>query len=294
MKILFVVLFAVIGLFGCEDIVSEVDLPTDGSRVVVSAYISPTDTLISVYLLESSPLFSDSDQDSDYDYDNYYSNGKVIQNAKVLLSRANSSAITLVFDEEKGKYTIDAKLFPIEYGQTYTLNVTTEDGKEVSAITTIPTGYFSDIETKVDKVDAHSTNDFYNISVSWIDEKGMDNYYRLAFVNCLEYDCQGFYVSGERLNFLVSDQGKDGGKLGVSNSELYLYDNYGSNDGLGENDTINVVITKLAKPYYEFLKYSYTYEESPFSEPTTTATNIEGGLGVFVGYATFNKEIVLE
>lgn len=289
MKYLFVILVAAIGLFSCEDIVTEVDLPKEESRVVVSSFISPTDTLVSVYLLKSSPLFSDQEYDDVY-YDDYYQNEKVIRDAQVLLSKANSPAVALVFDEEKGSYTIDAKLFPIEYGQTYTLKVITKEGKEVTAATTIPTAYFSEIDMKVNKVDSNSDNETYNVSVSWIDEKEIENYYSVAYEHCSEYGCNNYYVD-DRLNLLLADEGKDGQRLGVNNSELHDYRYYGGSD---ENETNELVVVKLAKTYYDFLRYSYTYEENPFSEPSSEVTNIEGGLGVFVGYVTFRKELVLE
>lgn len=287
MRQVYVGLLLILGLIGCEDIVTDVDLPKEESRVVVSSFITPTDSLVSVYLLESSPLFSDVEDD----YDGYYGDEKLIKDARVFIAKQHAAFVALNYNEERGKYVIDTELFPIEYGQTYMLKVITKDGHEVSATTTIPTNYFPNLEIEVDKIDSQYDNDLYNVSVWWLDEKSIDNYYRVSYESCDELNCYGAHVAGDKLRLLLSDEGKDGGKVGVSKCELYQYIPSG---GIDANDSANVVITKLDKTYFDFLRYTYTYEENPFSEPRTAVTNIKGGLGVFVGYTTFKQKLMLE
>jgi Domain of unknown function (DUF4249) len=135
-------------LSSCETLVDDLPLsrfPELKSKLVLTSFISPQDSVLSVRLSQSTPLFGeypsqktmkiiDSKGDTiliaDYDTEN------IIDNAQVIISNGKISK-TIPFNISKREYLISTSLFPIEAGKTYTLSAKTKE-LYAEATTTIP------------------------------------------------------------------------------------------------------------------------------------------------------------
>jgi hypothetical protein len=243
---------------------ADVKLPSVESKLVINAFISPQDTMIKVTVSLSQPLFNNSNSTQ-------YSS---IDNATVQVSNGSSTQ-TLTYNSTDYYYFLNATQLPIIAGNTYYLTVTTPDGKNVNASTTIPS-----IDTTLSFSTHQSTNPNSGtqvyINASWNDIPGSEDYYQLAFytsaMQIQDLDTSYIYYLAGSDNF--SDKNVDGQTMNNS-LEVYLYDVTSK----GELELIHA-----SKEYYLY--------HSKFAEPVIMYTNINGGYGVFAGFNQYKKTVV--
>ncbi|MBC7892077.1 MAG: DUF4249 family protein, partial [Sphingobacteriaceae bacterium] len=116
-------------LASCQNLREEIEpaaLTGQADKLVVTSFISPQDSLLSVKVTRSQTLGTDP-----------ISTAAPVTNARVVLSNGSAS-VTLVYSAQRQFYGVEAKKFPIGSGKTYTLNVQTPDGQRVSARCTVP------------------------------------------------------------------------------------------------------------------------------------------------------------
>lgn len=255
----------------CDTMVTNVTPPNVEQELIVYSFISPDEPHITVEIRKTMPIFSGSVSGSD-----------TIANATVVLKQGGSQMQIPYIGN--GKYRMLQSQFPLSAGLRYELEVTTPDGKRVTAATTIP----------VEK----PTIDSFNLSqqagpfgltldllrVYWNDVSSSKNYYQL-------------YTTSESTNedSLFGDPGKF-----VLDNQV-LDDEFAQNNrittsfqtslGLSPGDTagIEMILAHTDEAYYRYHLLRLNYSGSnPFSEPTVMFNNVNGGVGVFGSYR-YNK-----
>lgn len=283
-------------LLSCKSLVKEIDpsiLPQTDSKLVIACFISPQDTVLSAKVTETKVLIgSTGDIRND------------LENATVKLSDGVKT-VQLVYSATLGYYRILPKELPIIVGKTYSIDVSTPDGRKVNATTTVP----NNVPIKEIKVDSSSNtsgfggnqvvNTSYTVKVIWQDIANATNYYRALSVFDIIYDIPDSLDNKTIIKKLITsivdlrtldDKDTDGQLLSLSRE--YQPNNVGANiQGnqieLGKRlDKIKVGLFQTDINYYNYHTSLRKQRENnnPFAEPVLLFTNINGGFGCFGAY----------
>lgn len=256
---------------------ADVKLPTVESKLVINSFISPQDTIVTVEVTLSQPLYNNPNSGQ-------YSS---ITNATVQINDGVNTQ-TLVYNSTKNYYFISTSLLPILVGNTYFLTVSTPDGKNVSASAVIPSSN-STLTFSSQQVNNPSNHDKYIIEASWNDAAGTEDYYRLSFYNRYFYTGSNNDTAySNSYSNLFSDKGSDG-RIFNQNFEVYKSPfNMGSDGG-------ELYLIHASKEYYLFhTKLTDAGNGgNPFSEPVQMYSNINGGYGVFAGFNQYKLHVPL-
>jgi hypothetical protein len=269
------------GLFACKPQKAKIELPKAEEKLVVSCFISPDDSLITATVRLSKPKF------------NAYATGPQkgfnddIQNAKVVISDGAKST-ALVFDPLYLFYKATTKQLPIVGGKTYFLKVSTPDGKEISATTTVPADRLSIKQIDIRKTIDKTTELNFEVGVSVNDIPNQTNYVAIG---------ANGYILGSTSNTFIPVDTTDFGGVSVSyfdDDEKVAKTTFFSSSlaGFGYGgDTItkaaiNVAVLNCNKDFYLFNRSAALNEFSggPFSDPVLVYTNITNGFGCFGAY----------
>jgi hypothetical protein len=251
----------------------KLKMPETSSKPAVFAYISPDDSIISVRVTRSMPLFESFNE----------SNFEPQYNAKVLLSN-DSKEVRLVFNSSTGNYEIKEESFEIEYGRTYKLIVTLENGQTAYGETRVPSKKVK-INNALYTSRTINTSTILNVFVSYNDDASMANYYNLFVCSIDTIGSDTIYKGIDEREFSVSPE-VQGGEQKLM---LGLYDSVSVKRAIG----FDCNLLSCSKEYYLFYKSLYSYSGgSPFSEPMPIYSNMTNGFGVFAAYVSDKKRII--
>jgi len=269
-------LLVLVALSGCEDYV-DIDIPQQEKKIVAYSFISPQDTMIKVFVGNSVPLFANT-QSFQFEFE--------LTNATVKLTDGLDEII-VPFNYDTFNFEYPSNEYPIVPGKTYTLTISAEGYKTITAQTTVPshTPLFESTELVLlqeDNNNGFGPENRYAIDMKWNDIAGTENYYSVNI----------FSTYGEFTNpdarYYFTDRDADGTTLS-RRAETY---SYVYPDG-GSTPSFRVYLLNVNSDYYLYHRSieNITYGD-PFSEPTITYTNFENGLGCF---GAFNgSSVVIE
>ncbi len=293
-------LLGLMALPGCTGLRNEVDpaqLRLDSSKVVVSCFLSPQDSVLAVKVTRSSTVVGDSL--------NLLETGNNITDATVTLSEGDRSVqlfynnIQTPGDSLQPYYSIDARLLPIRAGRTYKLTVQTTNRGKLSSTCTIPQSV-TPTAVAFDSLADQSRRQpqRYYVRVRWQDPAGQTNAYQVAGI--FRYTVSGPNFREEKYNSLsfdddnrglFTDAGVDGTTLVSGRAFLTLPTSSSSSQPTfsSQFNTASVIINLMSveQTYYRYQEAAIRQRRSrnnPFAEPVLIPSNIEGGLGCFAGY----------
>ncbi|RFS18504.1 DUF4249 domain-containing protein [Emticicia sp. C21] len=321
------VLAGLIGsLSSCESLITTVPeskLPKETEKVVVHAYISPQDSIIIVKVGISTPLLGvingNEGSYSVVGQDTIFYAGGNVENAIVVLSNSKKQSVEIPYYKPEMLYKIDAHQFPIEAGETYTLNVETPIGKVEATCTvpkenTIATNY--KIDTLTDNINGIFTK-LFRINFDWKDIAGQANYYTTKttlttpmrlhrgsseyppnyIVRTIKY--YGYWNEDNGQQIYQTDMSRDGKVISSPIGMVQLGMDVAYSNGerynayfAGEKSTITLEVLNTDKNYYDYhraVRINNRQDGNPFVEPVPIPTNIKNGLGCF---AASNKSIL--
>ena len=185
-------------------------------------------------------------------------------------------------------YTVGESDFDFvgEYGEKYELEIALEDGQLLTASTTIP----QPIELDSMWLEQHKNEnfaDYWRLYASFTDPDTIGNYYRYytstndaAFRPGLGSVFDDLFINGATFNFPLDEA--------LSRGTEFELDTYGYFES-GEKVSLKwATIDRNTYKYWHTLEYAAN-STGPFGRGTQIQTNIEGGIGVWAGYA--NAEI---
>ncbi|MGL5892871.1 MAG: DUF4249 family protein, partial [Bacteroidia bacterium] len=177
LHLLIVAALLLTGFSSCERD-ADVDLPNVPSKLALSCFISPQDTVIRAYVARSVPIFTLNNGNTD-PYQPY-------DGATVTLS-GNSTSIQLVYNQQTDMYEAPVTSFPIVAGNTYSISVSAQQYQTLQAQTTVPLVAPSDFSaTAVVSIDSVTYPGFPIISAEidhqFTDVPGDINYYMINAV----------------------------------------------------------------------------------------------------------------
>jgi Domain of unknown function (DUF4249) len=253
-------------LNSCEKEITSVK-PVE-QKIVVTSFISPTDSPIKVHLSLSNPLYSSPNGEG----------ALMMKDAQVLIYEGNIQK-QLIWNSQNKDFELDQSQFPILAGKTYNLQVKTANGKEVSAQTTVPYPVINPVfEFLGFKQSSKGTKEVFKFQLS--DDGSQVNYYR-------------FFVQIERTgqsqmgtvkyydNLYLSDDKEFNGNVLEKTLEYKFYSN---TDPSTFTNKYTGYLINCSEEYYKFHKIKIIDSDFTEGDPVPVYSNIKGGLGVFAGY----------
>ena len=286
---LFAALLALVSVLSCDKEIKNELLPEFKQKPVITSFISPGDTVMDFYVSSNQRIFGRIEPTY------------LPENLVAYLSDGSSR---VALDKNPYGFSISTKTMPVNYGNTYKLEIIKDNEVWAEASTTVPylrhpvvdadTVSYTRLETLGGVHYAH----IINLKVAFSDYPGEKNYYRLFGKFIAYWNKDGTTLkSANNLHFeneYLSDSGSDGGKISVSAEDnlIYYYYTYPVYDSL----FVKLFIFNIEEPYYHYHKSvdAYGYGDNPFSEFTPVYSNIKGGLGVFTSYSIDTATIRLK
>jgi hypothetical protein len=245
-------------LNACQSEITEIAIPYE-NRLVVSSFISPQDSVLSVRVTNTQPISGQTEK-----------NKILVENASVTMNNGNKT-LSLKYDKD-GYYRILAKELPINPGTNCTLKISTPDGRSTEGNCTIPTQIIkpSDVITEVSPV----SNGRVLFSVKWKGFPNQVNYFTIT---------GSYETTDSKCNYnipiLLNDKSVNGQLLSWGgNSDIIC--------GKG-NPNFTVILSSYDKNGNQF--FSTASEQTsvsgvPFTDPVLVYSNMKGAYGVFSGY----------
>lgn len=250
---------------------ADINIPV---KLVVGCFISPqTDTLTASVTL-SKPLYTRTNTDT---FEN-------VTNANVQITDGSQTAV-FSYDSNRALYFLPSSQFDIAPGLTYSLVVTTPDGKRATATCTVPTAKNLNFSLTASEA-PNSVDEWGNygqVEARWTAPGDVERFYRFNYAlvteltNTTEVSWQNtapFYNT----QFLRDSESTNG--LFRFRETFYL----------GFQDPWSSSTQRVEGLLQELDRNSYFYFSSlanqlntagGFGEPTVIYTNVEGGLGCF-------------
>ena len=282
---LIILLSAVLTLAACIDDVDEVDLPHYDPKIVVSAFISPGDS-IKITLFRSVPIY--------YNLvltDWMTSFPRINDASVVVVNTADNSEITIPFIPGSDIYALDPAAADIRAGVEYELRISAPGMESVKARTFVPASVPAISNLKVEKRNVSYGKEL-TISGLINDPPGIKNYYFVigydvytysSWVNDsvfeVAYSYQSYY------NFF-SDSDRDGQDIGFRVTNQF-------SDASLRYELFVLSVDEHYFRYHSSLNSYYETGDNPFAEAVILSSNVENGLGVFGSFNKFHIEVDL-
>ena len=249
---------------------AKVKLPDTKPLPVMYSYICPSDTVIRLKLTYSSPFYS-SDQIDIL---------AAVPDGDVKISSAQGTA-QLFFNQNTQYYELKTNTYPIVPGQVYKITVKTSNGDLATAETQVP---ITTVPINTVTVETITTNNGAQdlIKISFTDEPGRLNYYRIAALHAFTYTFQPDTIADDaRITKLYSDINHDGENVSLDGRVVQRYDS----TEYYSTEYYDVFLYNCSESYYNFHKSLINYTgDNPFAEPTLIYSNVKGGFGCFGAY----------
>ena len=249
---------------------AKVKLPDTKPLPVMYSYICPTDSVIRLKLLSSSPLYGSNKIDL----------LAAVSDGDVMISSAQGTA-QLFFNQNTQYYELKTSAYPIVPGQVYKMTVTAINGDIAIAETQVPFTTVPINAVTAETITAnYSTYDL--IKVSFTDEPGRLNYYRIAALHAFAYTFQADTIADDtRICKLYSDINHDGENVSLDGKFAQRLDS----TEYYSTEYYDVFLYNCSESYYNFHKSLINYTgDNPFAEPTRLYSNVKGGFGCFGAY----------
>ncbi|HEY8402486.1 MAG TPA: DUF4249 domain-containing protein [Cytophagaceae bacterium] len=279
----------------CISNVKDADLPSPETQLVLTSFISPQDEVIYVYIGKTKAIYGNEVSHSN----------DTIKDATIYIHDQNDT-LWLYYYPGTQYYKAEVNSFKIEEGKTYYLKASTTDGLYAEASCTIPKAYDLEFNISVDSF-KNSYNDSYTytLNMDWQDPAGIKNYYRvsphLVIITERNYGYPYNYTSSDTsyhefyfywLENYISDSGKDGNKITVTNGKTPSPYNPNVNT-YSHYCGVKVIMFFTDENYYKYNTSVYKFDgENPFSEPVLVHSNIKNGFGTFAGYNKIEKLVL--
>lgn len=259
---------------GCETDVKNNILPEFKQKLVVTSFLSPSDSASYVNVSINKRLYGDLSAIEDP--------GKI----SVFIS---DGATETALDLYKEGFKLDREKMQIRYGGTYKLKVKSDLGLSAEAECTIPEKrtLFMSMDTFHVVLPTDHVLPSIDFTLRFTDFAGEENYYRISTKIAI-YGNNNYYhvinslnsVYGLFQNEYFTDKGMDGKIMEIRPIHSLGY--YYSADSV----FLKLYLLSTDKSYYLYHKSLNDYQdgENPFSEATPVYTNITGGLGIFASY----------
>jgi hypothetical protein len=264
--------------YGCEKYVSYVDPPAFEQKIVITSFISPSDTVSNFYVTSNQPLY--------FFYEQMEEPGDVT-------GSISDGTTEIQLDTTSSGLCFRSDQMPVISGKTYTLKVSSSKGLYAEATTTIPKQHEMvinvDTNIVIQEVPGYEPDIQLRIITEFTDIPDEKNYYSIAgrftlfkTIDGSETVIQEGVVWFEETYITDMDADSDNKiklETWISDSYKYILQNY-------DSAFLCIYLMNTEEAYYLYHTSIYENDNSdnPFSEVKPVYSNINGGLGVFTSY----------
>ena len=262
--------------FACETDVDLVKAPAFKQRLVITSFISPSDTISWFRVTSNIKIYGELHTEEPLG----------------LLSGTISDGVNEVeLDTCKVGLKLSHEKMQIQYGKTYKLKVSSGNGLKAEAECTVPARRIftikADTFSLIKKMDPYgpfpeSTYRSREFKVSFNDIPGEENFYKIyGKTRSHGSNWHGTNYLAFNEDNVISDKGMDGKFFTFKTDQNFDYF-FSDPDSL----FLNIYLYNTEKSYYQFHKSLRDYNdgENPFSEASPVFSNITGGFGIFTSY----------
>lgn len=276
----------------------DLDLPEYERQIVVESYLEPGQPYL-LTLVESSGFFDDVELDYVRDATVTITHDGRTDTLQPIEIDILTPGIGAVLDTAllslfepiigQGLYLYGSfSLVPESYDTDFQLQVTTEDGQELSAVTQIPSPIESqELEYKF------NDDTMALVLTTFQDDPNTVDYYRRVLVqrkqvvttDSMTMESDTTFVNDVDQDFTIDDEVSNGGPIV-----------FGTGFDYREGDTLISTIFHVTNDYYRFVSTrdaAIQASFSPFGQPAVVYTNVEGGIGLFTGFTRRQAMIVV-
>lgn len=275
----------------CEKTANNVEIPDYTAKLVLHAFISPSDSVVNVQVSTTTNIYGNKNE-----YPQKMS-------VSVTLDDGTSSYSFSERNDTSGICTLNYK---IKAGQTYKIKAHCEGYPDAQGECIVPK--IKDFHLEIDTLSVIENNGwgyFYpvlKINTKFQDIPNENNFFNLygvrSFSNMYGNYSEMIPIDNNSnnynfyLNELISDHLQDGQELGVNFNEDYnsLRDTFVYSINIQSN------LLETDENYYKYHTSLKTYQngDNPFTEFSPVYSNIEGGYGIFCAYVKYEKTIILK
>jgi hypothetical protein len=265
------------------------------TRIVVNGIFSENDSLL-IHLSESRNVL-------------FYDEGNLpfLSKAQVKLIDGNDNTLGLFSYLSEGQYYLP--LTSLEAGQYYKLRISNPGFEDILAESVLPEAISI---TNIDTIRKKRNMDF---QVSFKDDPLEINYYSLSVIatsyTTIELEPgvfetkkweNGWSCTKDNINQSgsIDRNGEFCSSIFLFNDETFNGSNYTFILNKYIDETTDTVFVELRNMSEAYFKYRVSYEKyfqniinNPFAEPVQVYSNIENGFGIFGGYSSDRKTIIL-
>ena len=255
---------------GCEKYISYVNSPEFEQKLVVTSFISPSDTVSRIFVSSNQPLYSYSEK---------------LEEPGDLFGTISDGTTEIELDTTSFGLSFNHDKMAVISGKTYTLKISSTKGLYAEAKATVPQK--REILIKVDTI----SQDVYEympgvemvVNIELTDYPGEKNYYNVIgkFSGYEPEDDSGGNYYYPRYWFEYIDDIKAGGD---SRIRLDTWITPSMNNYDSAFITVYLMNTERSYYLYHTTLRDFDYGDNPFSEARPVYSNIEGGLGIFTSY----------
>jgi hypothetical protein len=268
-----ILLFIIFCGYGCEKYIGY-NAPEFRQKLVISSFISPSDTVSIIYVTSNQPLYTWVDH---------------VEETGDVKGTISDGTTELQLDTTSSGLSFRSEKMPIIPGKKYTLNISSSKGLNAKAVATVPQEH--DFMINID-----------TFSILNNEMPGQEHYeFR---INTIFTDCpyeKNYYSITGRFTGYKTDTGSETETYinWLSFEKTFLTDLKTDSDNKIILDTrfsmsyhyldsafISVYLVNTEESYYLYHTSLQQFEKSdnPFSEVKPVYSNIEGGLGIFTSY----------
>lgn len=256
---------------GCEREARNVKLPDFRQKLVITSYISPSDTASVVKVSSNSRIYGILDETES------------LGNLSATISDGNT---TINLAPAPYGFIFRPENMQVTEGKTYRLSVLSDKGLSAEAKCTVP----SKRDLRIVADTAKVIVDYWGNSQRQVEARiyitdisGEENFYRFS-CKIIDYNA-GYYYYPDIIkiigteNEFFNDTGNDGKRIFVNSISVY--------DPLKSDSAFLVIyIQNTDKAYYDFHRSleKYSSGDDPFTEVSPVYSNVTGGLGIFAAY----------
>lgn len=275
MKKLLPLLLLLVATTACRETVistADINIPV---KLVVGCFINPQDDTLYATVTLSKPLYKPNNNEFEFE---------IVNNATVQISDGSSST-NFTFNSDLRQYILPRAGFNIVAGTTYSLTVSTPDGKRATASTTVPSvqnfnfSFSVTPQAPLDEFDKRAL-----VDARWQGVAGPDRFYRFNYGvkttnEFFEYEYWPNDGSWNGAQFFNDAQQQN--RTYRFRETIYL--GWGGDPGNETTTTVTGLLQEL--DVHSFRYFSSLAAQlntvGGFSEPVVVYSNVEGGLGCF-------------
>jgi hypothetical protein len=278
-KIKYLPLVVMIIILSCERDVNDVKLPEFKQKLVITSFISPSDSVSYFLVTSNKKIYGELNTE------------EPLGTMKGYLSNGTSE---VALDEIGNGFMLTREKMAVEYGRTYRLKISTERGLSSEAACTVPPERNFNIKADTFSVVHQSPGPVVytfrstEFALTITDIAGEENFYRISG-RIIDYFTDPF--SGTTYEIIndpgfeeeyFTDEGMDGKEI-IQKTNISSSAHYYSRD----STFLEIALFNTEKSYYMYHRSldNYNDGENPFTEVTPVYSNVSGGLGVFTSYA---------